>query len=220
MRNMTTRVDDAEIVRELQLAGFGDIHGVTCDDRGYVWFAHGDGGLACVEPASGRVLRQFAEFGATAGTTFDGTHLWQITRDRIVKLDPESGEIVHSIPQPDDCHCSGMAWAEGSLWVGNYDGKQLLKIDPVTGAVRKRLDVDRFVTGVTWIDGELWHGVWAKPDEADAEAELRVIDTDSGQVRRRLRLPARVPVSGVGADAQGRLWCGGSAKGGIFGVRR
>ena len=69
---------EAEVVRELALDEFGQVHGVTYDNDGNVWFAHGDGDLVCVEPASGRVLKVHEKIGARAGTAFDGTHIWQI----------------------------------------------------------------------------------------------------------------------------------------------
>jgi glutamine cyclotransferase len=209
----------ADVVRELELAEFGSVHGVTCDDRGNVWFAYGDGGLVCVEPANGRVLKDFPELGATAGTAFDGSHIWQITDERIVKLDRDTGEVVHSIPLPAPREYSGMAWADGVLWVGRFSGKQLVKIDPQTGEVLKTLDVDRLVTGVAWIDGELWHGSWASRDADRAEADLRRIDPDTGAIEATVEVPG-VSVSGIGADGEGRLWCGGSSRGGVHAVRK
>ena len=207
-----------DVVRELDLEEFGQIHGVTCDDDGQVWFAYGSGGLACVEPASGRVVRHFEDAGATAGTAFDGTHLWQITDDRIVRLDPATGEVVHAIPQPEG-HCAGMAWAEGALWVGAYADQRVLKIDPETGEVLKTLEADRLVTGVTWLGESLWIGAW-KRSEAPWDAELQRLDADSGAVLERHPMAGGTRVSGLGADdANGLLWCGGCAEGGVSAVR-
>ena len=208
-----------EVVRRLDLEEYGQIHGVTCDDQGNVWFAYGKGGLACVEPANGRVLRHFEDQGAVAGTAFDGTHLWQITKDRIVRIDPQSGETMASIPQPGG-HCAGMAWADGALWVGGFDDRRILKIDPETGRVLKTLEADRLVTGVSWIGDELWVGMW-KNAEAPYEAELRRVDADSGEVLARLPLADGSRVSGLGADHdRDLLWCGGCAEGGVSAVRR
>jgi len=209
-----------EVVRELDLEEFGAIHGVTCDDEGNVWFAYGEGGLACAEPSSGRVLRHFPDHGAQAGTAFDGTHLWQITGDRVVRLEPESGEIVHSIPQPEAMHSSGMAWADGALWIGGFDDQRIVKVDPETGAVLKTIKADRLVTGVSWIGEELWYGAW-KSTTTPFEAELRQVDAETGEVLTRLPLPGGTRVSGLGADAEkGLLWCGGCAEGGLRAVRR
>ena len=208
-----------EVVRELDLEEFGAIHGVTCDDEGNVWFAYGEGGLACAEPSSGRVLRHFPDNGSIAGTAFDGTHLWQITKGHVVRLDPESGEIVHSIPQPEDLHYSGMAWADGALWIGGFDDQRIVKVDPETGEILKTIEADRLVTGVSWIGDELWYGAW-KSSTAPYEAELRQVDAESGEVLTTLPMPNGTRVSGLGADAEkGLLWCGGCDEGGLSAVR-
>ncbi|MFX8051645.1 glutaminyl-peptide cyclotransferase, partial [Acinetobacter baumannii] len=84
---------------------------------------------------------------------------------------PVSGRVLASIPAPGQGGDSGLAWAEGSLWVGEYRARKIHEVDPATGAVRRTLESDRFVTGVTWVDGELWHGTW----EGEA-SEIRRID--------------------------------------------
>ncbi|MFT5049002.1 MAG: outer membrane protein assembly factor BamB [Chlamydiales bacterium] len=127
----------AATVRAIQLKEYGTVHGVTCDSAGNVCFAAGDGDLVCVAPESGRVVRQFKDIGATAGTAFDGTHLWQLTDDTSMRIDPESGEVVHTLPAPAGVHCSGMAHAEVVLWIGDWDGKSLLKVDIETSKVEK-----------------------------------------------------------------------------------
>jgi streptogramin lyase len=223
MNEKTKAIPQATTVRELSLPDFGHVHGVTCDASGNVWFAHGEGDLVCVEPKNGRVLRRFDDIGATSGTAFDGTHLWQIAGDRVVRMNPQTGAVVHSIPTPLGVHCSGMAWmpggVRGALWIGSFQGRELVKVDAETGAELKRLATDRLVTGVEWIDGELWHGAW-KSEEEPVGAELRRVDPDSGRVEAELRMPDDFAVSGVGADREGRLWCGGSFGGGIRAVRR
>lgn len=209
-----------EVVRELDLEEFGAIHGVTCDDEGNVWFAYGNGGLACAEPSSGRVLRHFPDHGAIAGTAFDGTHLWQITEERVVRLDPQSGETVHSIPRPEAVHYSGMAWADGALWIGGFNDQRIVKVDPETGEILKTIEADRLVTGVSWIGDELWYGAW-KSSTAPFEAELRQVDADTGEVLTSMPMPEGTRVSGLGTDtAKGLLWCGGCAEGGLSAVRR
>jgi hypothetical protein len=46
---------------------------------------------------------------------------------------------------------SGLAWAEGTLWVGQYRNRKIHQIDPQTGAILRTIESNRFVTGVTWI---------------------------------------------------------------------
>ena len=108
----------AEIVREYgPFAGVEQIHGVTHDGR-RVWAATG-ARLIAFDPESGRLARTLERAG-DAGTAFDGTHLYQIAEARIDKIDPATGDVIASIPAPGNGGDSGLAWAEGSLWVGEY----------------------------------------------------------------------------------------------------
>ena len=203
----------AQIVREYgPFEGAERIHGVSHDgDR--VWAATGERLLA-IDPSSGGIARTLERTG-DAGTAFDGTHLYQIAEARIDKIDPATGTVVHSIPAPGAGGDSGLAWAEGSLWVGQYRDRRIHRIDPHTGQVLRTIESDRFVTGVTWVDGELWHATW----EGD-ESELRHIDPHSGEVLERLEMPRGVGVSGLESDGAGLFYCGGGSSGKIRAVRR
>ena len=203
----------AEIVREYgPFPGADKVAGVTHDgDR--VWIA-GGAQLIAFDPKSGDVARTLARPG-DAGTAFDGKHLWQIAEARIDKIDPASGDVLASIPAPGHGSDSGLAWAEGSLWVGEYRERRIHEIDPETGAIRRTIQTDRFVTGVTWADGELWHGTW----EAD-EGELRHIDPATGDVRQALEMPHGVGISGLEYDGKDRFYCGGGTSGKIRVVRK
>jgi streptogramin lyase len=219
MTESTREIPEAVTVRDLELSELGSVHGVTCDSEGNVWFAHGEGDLICVEPRNGRIVRRFDGIGATSGTAFDGSHLWQITADAIVRLDPKTGAVERTIDRPEGVHCSGMAWVDGALWIGDYANRMLVKLDPETGRITKRLESDRLVTGVAWIDGQLWHGAWGR-DEEPYDARLRRVDAESGAVLEELRMPDDWSVSGTGVDAEDRIWCGGSHGGGLRAVRR
>jgi glutamine cyclotransferase len=203
----------AEIIREYgPFAGVDGVHGVSYDGR-HVWFASGDK-LNALDPATGATLRSI-DVPAYAGTAFDGRHLYQVAERHIQKLDPETGEVLATIPAPGGGGESGLAWAEGTLWVGQYRERKIHQIHPETGAILRTIESNRFVTGVTWVDGELWHGTW----EAE-ESELRRIDPDSGEVRERLRMPADVTVSGLESDGGDRFFCGGGPSGKLRVVRR
>jgi glutamine cyclotransferase len=203
----------AEVLREYgPFPGVDNVHGVTFDGR-RVWFASGDE-LRALDPESGETPRSIA-VAAHAGTAFDGEHLFQIAEDRIQKIDPRSGRVLATIPAPGEGGDSGLAWAEGSLWVGHYRERKIHEIDPETGAILRTLESNRFVTGVTWVDGELWHGTW----EGD-ESELRRIDPRSGAVLESLELPPGVNVSGLEADGGDRFYCGGGKSGKLRAVQR
>ena len=172
----------AEILRE-----YGDfpdadrVNGVTFDGQ-YVWFASGDK-LSAFDPETGKIVRSI-NVAAHAGTAFDGKHLFQIAEDRIQKIDAKTGRVLSTIPAPGGGGDSGLAWAEGTLWVGQHRGRRIHQIDPETGAILRTIESNRVVTGVTWIDGELWHGTW----EGD-ESDIRRVDPRTGQVLERLEMP-------------------------------
>jgi glutamine cyclotransferase len=203
----------AEIIREYgPFAGAEVIHGVTYDGR-RVWAATG-GKLVAFDPQSGEPARTLKR-ACDAGTAFDGKYLYQIAEARIDKIDPATGDVVASIPAPGHGRDSGLAWAEGSLWVGQYRDRKIHQIDPQTGAVVRTIESNRFVTGVTWVDGELWHGTW----EGD-ESDIRRIDPQSGAVLERLELPRGTGVSGLESDGADVFYAGGGASGKVRAVRR
>ncbi|HJV68772.1 hypothetical protein [Ideonella sp.] len=203
----------AQIVREYgPFAGVDRIHGVTHDGQ-RVWAATGSR-LIAFDPDNGQPARML-DCASDAGTAFDGRHLYQIAEARIDKIDPASGTIVASIPAPGHGRDSGLAWAEGSLWVGQYLDRRIHQIDPETGAILRTIESNRFVTGVTWVDGDLWHGTW----EGD-ESELRRIDPASGAVLDRLEMPPGTGVSGLESDGADLLYCGGGSSGTVRAVRR
>jgi glutamine cyclotransferase len=203
----------ARIVREYgPFRGGGHVRGVTYDGRN-VWFAAGDT-LIAFDPASGR-RRRSIDVAADAGTAFDGKHLFQLAENRIQKIDPGSGRVLATIPAPGGGGDSGLAWAEGTLWVGQYRDRKIYQIDPETGAILRTIKSNRFVTGVTWVDGELWHGTWE-----DDESELRRVDPRTGKVLRRLEMPAGVNVSGLESDGRALFFCGGGGTGKVRAVRR
>jgi glutamine cyclotransferase len=203
----------AEIVREYgPFPGHDRIHGVTHDGR-QVWAATG-AQIVAFDPASGEPTRSI-DADSSAGTAFDGTHLYQIAESRIDKIDPKSGRVLATIPAPGQGSDSGLAWAEGSLWVGQYRERKIHQIDPETGRVLRTIESNRFVTGVTWVDHELWHGTW----EGD-ESELRRIDPTDGTVLQRLAMPAGTGISGLESDGAGLFYCGGGMSGKVRAVKR
>ena len=191
--------------------GVERIGGVSYDGR-HVWIAAGDA-LAAIDPRSGKVVRRL-HVAAHAGTAFDGQRLYQIAGDRIQTVDPESGRVIATIPTPEG-GASGMAWAEGSLWVGQHRKRKIHQVDPATGAILRTIESNRFVTGVTWVDGELWHATW----EGD-ESSLRRIDSESGEVLAQLDMPPGVGVSGLESDGGDVFFCGGGGDGKLRAVKR
>mgnify|MGYP001037492872 FL=1 len=203
----------AEILEEYgPFPGTEQVHGLTYDGK-HVWFAAGDR-LNAIDPADGKPLDSI-DVPAHAGTAFDGKHLFQIAESRIQKIDPKSGRVVSTIPAPGNGGDSGLAWAEGSLWVGEYRARKIHQIDPETGKVLRSIQSNRFVTGITWVDGELWHATWE-----DEQSDIRHIDPETGETLERLDMPAGTGVSGVESDGGDRFFCGGGKSGKVRVVRR
>src|SRR5258706_7643848 len=198
---------DAEILREYgPFPGVDNVGGVTFDGQ-HAWCACGDR-LNAFDPASGKTVRSI-DVAAHAGTAFDGQHLYQLAEDRIQKIDPQTGQVLATIPAPGGGGDSGLAWAEGTLWVGQYRGRKIHQIDVQTGATLRTIESNCFVTGVSWVDGELWHGTW----EAD-ESEVRRVDPRTGEVLERIEMPPDMAVSGLESDGGGRVFFGGGKNGG------
>jgi hypothetical protein len=203
----------AEIIREYgPFPGADRVGGVTYDGR-QIWFAGGSR-INAVDPASGEPVRSL-DVVAHAGTAFDGRHLFQIAEDRIQKVDPETGKVLASIPAPGGGGDSGLTWAEGTLWVGQYRDRKIHQIDPQTGKILRTIESNRFVTGVTWVESELWHATWE-----NEQSELRHIDAHTGEVVETLEMPPGLTISGLESDGKDRFFCGGGNSGKIRAVRK
>ncbi|HEY2023666.1 glutaminyl-peptide cyclotransferase [Paraburkholderia sp.] len=203
----------AKIIREYgPFTAVDKVHGLTYDGR-QLWIATGER-LQAVDPASGETLRSVA-VTADAGTAFDGEHLFQIAHGRIQKIDPATGQVLSTIPAPGGGGDSGLTWAEGSLWVGQYPERKIYQLDPASGAILRTIESNRFVTGITWVDGELWHGTW----ENDA-SELRHIDARTGEVLESVEMPAGMGISGLESNGADLFFCGGGGSGLVRAVER
>lgn len=203
----------AEILREYgPFPGVDAVHGVSFDGA-LIWFASGDR-LNALDPETGEASGTL-DIAADAGTAFDGTHLFQIAEAVIRKIDPKTGDVIATIPVPGDGGASGLAWAEGTLWVGEHRSRRIHQVDAATGAVLRTIASERFVTGVTWVDGDFWHGTWE-----GEESDIRRIDPQSGEVLERLEMPAGTGVAGLESDGAGRFFCGGGGSATVRVVRR
>lgn len=201
----------ANIVREYDFPGVSNVHGVSYDGSS-IWVATGDA-LNAVDPDTGNTVHVL-NIQAQAGTAFDGKHLFQIAGDRIQKIDPKSGVVIATVPTPEG-GAAGMAWAEGSLWVGQHRNRKIHQVDPDTGAILRTIEATRFVTGVTWLGDELWHGTWE-----DDHSDLRRIDPTSGDVLEQIDMAPGVVVSGLESNGRDTFFCGGGPAGKVRAVAR
>ncbi|HEY1720733.1 MAG TPA: hypothetical protein VGG27_05770 [Magnetospirillaceae bacterium] len=202
----------ANVVREYgPFPGVAKVNGVSYDGTN-VWIGAGDT-LNAFDPADGKTQRVL-DVPAHAGTAFDGKHLFQIAGEQIQKVDPETGKVLATIPTPPG-GAAGMAWAEGSLWVGQYRARKIHQVNPETGAIIRTIESNRFVTGVTWLEGELWHATWE-----DDRSELRHIDAKSGDVLEAFDMPEGVTISGLESNGKDTFFCGGGSSGKVRAVKR
>ncbi len=172
----------------------------------HLWVAGGDG-IRAVDPGSGEVVG-IAQVNADAGTAYDGRWLYQLSEGFILRVDPKTGTEVGRVPAPCQEGHSGMAWANGSLWIGEYRGGRIHRVDPATGEVQSVVQTQRYVTGIAWVGPHLWHG-----SAGAGRADVDHLDEASGQALRRLQLPEGLAVAGVAVDPEGRMYCAGGSDG-------
>jgi outer membrane protein assembly factor BamB len=209
--NSKSSARDAEIVREYLPIDHLPIHGVTFDGK-LVWFAR-DNEVVAFDPGTEKVVARHAVPSANAGTAFDGEHLYQLAKGEILVIQPADGRIVRRLPAPGKGLDSGMAWADGYLWIGQYRESKIHKVDAKTGEVVKTLTSDRFVTGVSCVEGALWHGATGDGQPS----ELRRLASD-GSVEETLVVPMK-GIGGVEGTGDGQFWCAGE-KGALCLVQR
>ena len=146
---------------------------------------------------------------STAGTSFS---LRRIASRRSIRrpaaCSPRSRPPAASVTRDSRGPKGRSGW--GSIGTGRS-----IKSIPRTGAILRTIESNRFVTGVTWVDGELWHGTW----EGD-ESNLRRVDPRTGEVLERLEMPPGVDVTGLESDGGDQFFCGGGRSGKVRTVRR
>lgn len=195
------RRSEAKVIHEYVPLDEQSIHGVTFDGK-RVWFARDDE-LVAFDPATEKVVARHQVPRAGAGTAFDGKHLYQLAKEEILVVQPSDGKVVRRLPAPARGNNSGMAYADGYLFIGQFREARIHKVDAKTGEVVKTLTSDRFVTGVSCVDGALWHGA----SDDGKPCELRRLAAD-GTVEETLEVPV-THIAGVEANGEGAFWCAG-----------
>ncbi len=119
--------------------------------------------------------------------------------DRIQKIDPDTGRVLATIPAPGRRRLRpglGRRHRSGSA---QHRERKIHQVDPETGEILRTIESNRFVTGVTWVDGELWHGTWE-----DEQSDMRRIDPQTGEVLEQLDMPPGLIVSGLESNGGDR----------------
>lgn len=208
-----TRARKAEVVREYgPFEGVKNVGGVSFDGHD-VWMATGDR-MQSFDPETGAPGRALGVV-ADAGTAFDGERLYQLGEGVIQTIDPHTGAVLARIPSPAAKQSAGLTWAEGTLWVAHHRERKILQVDPKTGHVLRTLDAARFVTGITFVDGDLWHGTYE-----ESVSDLRRVDARTGEVLEILEMPEGKMVSGLESNGADIFYCGGGGSGKVRAVRR
>src|SRR6185503_9926409 len=114
---------------------------------------------------------------------------------RIQKIDPKTGRVVATIPAPGGGVTRDSRGPRGRSGSDRYRDRKIHQVDPQTGAILRTIESNRFVTGVTWVDGEFWHGT----SEGD-QSDIRRIDPRTGEVLESLAMPQGTLVSGLESD--------------------
>src|SRR6266536_248658 len=159
------------------------------------------------------IVREYGPFPGAPhvhGVSFDGSLVWFASGEKLQAFEPASGRIVRA----HDVACdAGTAFDGRHLF--QIAGDRIHKIDPDSGAILRSIESNRFVTGVTWVDGELWHGTWEGDD-----ADIRQVDPETGEVLTRLTMPEGTAVSGLESDQRDLFYAGGGESGRVRAVRK
>ena len=102
---------------------------------------------------------------------WDGNYLWRSKHAGaadLVKISPETGEILAEFENPGIAQDRGIAFDGQSLWVNDFTQKKVFEIDPNTGKILSSFaipDMGSGSSGIAW-DGEYLYLVnWLKQNE-------------------------------------------------------
>lgn len=125
--------------------------------------------------------------------------------NRIVELDPVTGDELNTFPTPEPSSAidPGMALSASSLFFASEGAQILYELDPDTGAV---VDQDSFadlgltsgITGLAYLNGELV--------AQDKSGVLHFLDTQADEVVRSVNLGSAVKGGVTGSGARGTLY--------------
>jgi len=134
------KIDPAtnKIVMTWPVAGFEA--GVPDADAGAVWVPSAAGGLVRFDPLAGRATAQIRDQASAISYAY--LAMWQTSREhQLLRLDLRTNRVrtmLQYAPGGNDWD-DGIAFAAGDVWIGvGYTG-QLIRVDPRTGRIVKRI---------------------------------------------------------------------------------
>ena len=181
---------------------------------GHFWAWAGDPDLFVeIDPKSGAVLKRISPTSEVRAYAVAGNDLWEVGNRTLAKIDINLGAEVARYPLPRDPALpgaqTGVAVAEGSIWVTRGGLNEVLRVDPATGRVVRRYEgVTGAVTiaidaGVAWTISNF--------------SGVMVLDLVTGSVVR-----AGIPVGTLQyvAAGGGYGWVSDEAKGLVYKIDR
>jgi class 3 adenylate cyclase/ABC-type transport system substrate-binding protein len=164
-----------------------------------------------IEPGTHRLINQFPAPFTHASWTYAAGTIWWADGDspRVVRVDARTKErrefsILPADPE-DRAGANAVAIGAGSLWVLRPDVPEVVRLDPSSGAVQKRITIETaydmaFGSGAVWISG-------------GPSAQLTRIDTVTNSPATPTKLGGSPGAIGFGNDAawttdrqQGLVW--------------
>jgi streptogramin lyase len=159
-----------------------------------VWVLTGDGStLVGIDPATDEVATE-VELGARCvdvALSDDAVWLPCLIDDRVLEVDPESGEVVLDVDVPNPMSIA----ADDEVWVGTAGST--VQLDPADGAVVREVDAGTGSEGRIAIDTD---SVWVR----SVEEFLVRIDRATGEVVQRYT--ADVTSGGDVMTLDGEVW--------------
>lgn len=173
-----------------------------------------------LDPLTGAILGRIdlsAQAVGIRGLCSDGSRLWaaDYLGRRIFVLDPKTGAVLTSFPNPQDSGWVGaITIGNGILWV--YEGNRIHRMDPATGAW---MGFYQFPTshpvfgngtalkGFAWSDGGIWAGLYRG-------SLLHKLNPYDGTVSKSIPAPglgatSAFSINGMQEVGDGRAWAAG-----------
>ncbi len=162
-----------------------------------------------IDPHTGKIVQRITSpIGVDVGGYLpDGADIWFIGVHDLVRLDARTGLEVDRHRLVSATHKFGLAGitrGAGSLWIASTEESQLLRVDPATGRVQRRISI-LIPWAVAYGEGAVWV-------TSDAAGVLR-IDPATNTVTATAAVPAPVTNLAVGG---GFAWATNETKGTVY----
>lgn len=114
----------------------------------------------------------------------EGDKVWVTSDEALVVIDPATNE-TRSLPVPvPDGSWSGLSFAGGDIWIGNYREGVLFRVDPETGEILAEVEVGPEAVSITAVPGAIWvrtqGGVTWEAQRIDTATNEVVATVDGG----------------------------------------